>query len=59
MFRWTKEGNVEAISEQFGTNRAGDGFENDEVLPPMAQLATAKNCDSGNCRCIYFIYTTL
>ena len=57
MFRWTKEGNVELISDFVGVSsrRATDrdGFQNDEVVFDQqlaaAQLAAEKNCEEGNC----------
>ena len=57
MFRWTKEGNVELISDFVGvsSSRAADrdGFQNDEVVFDQqlaaAQLAAEKNCEEGNC----------
>ena len=59
MFRWTKEGKVELISEHiFGldsssSSRSEDGFQNDEVVfdPRLAaaHLAVEKSCDEGGC----------
>ena len=54
MFRWTKEGKVELISERVGLGtRSDEGFQNDEVIfdsrLAAANLAVEKNCEEGSC----------
>ena len=55
MFRWTKEGTVETISETVGLGSRSDedGFRNDGVVLDeqlsAAHLAVEKSCEQGGC----------